>query len=263
MTGASRGIGKAVAVALADAGADVAVSARTGEALNDTVKAVRAAGGSAVPCVADLSHEGAGAGLVAEAVEGLGGLDVLVHNAGVIAVDEQGTSRVVPLEHSGSGDWRPVVDVNVHGTVEVLRAAHPFLVKSQRASAVVMSSVAGVMGTPGMESYAATKAAQISVVRSLAVAWASDGVRVNALCPGWVATDMTGPMQAAGVSDWLLSHVPQGRWLSCEEVAPLAVFLASGASSAVTGHALVADGGVSIAEGGLSGRPKPASPFAA
>jgi len=114
-----------------------------------------------------------------------------------------------------------------------------------------------------MESYAASKAAQISLARSLAVGWARQGIRVNALCPGWTRTDLTEFAAATEpVSDWLMSHVPMGRWGDVAEVARAALFLALPISSLMTGHALVLDGGASVPDTGLAGIPKPPSPFA-
>jgi NAD(P)-dependent dehydrogenase (short-subunit alcohol dehydrogenase family) len=264
VTGASRGIGLAIAVACAEAGADVALAARGAEALEAAERLVRKAGGRAVLVPGDLAEDGTATRIVAGAAAGLGGLDVLVCNAGVIPTDEDGSSRLVPFTESTPADWDPVVDVNLGGTVDVCRAAHPHLAASARASVVLVSSVAGLVGVPGLEAYAASKAAQISLTRSLAVGWARQGIRVNALCPGWVRTDLTGPMQQyAPLSEWLMSYVPQGRWLTPEEVAAAALFLASPAASAVTGHSLVCDGGLSVPDGGLAGIPKPASPFAA
>ncbi|MBD0840992.1 MULTISPECIES: SDR family NAD(P)-dependent oxidoreductase [unclassified Streptomyces] len=264
VTGASRGIGKAVAEALADAGCDLAVTARTLPALDDTVRAVEDRGRKAVALEGDLAEPGVAADLAEAAAAALGGLDVVVHNAGTLPTAEDGSPLLTPLQHARQQDWDTVVTVNLNATAALCRAAHPHLAGSGRASLVLMSSVAGLVGTPMMEAYAATKAAQLSLARSLAVGWARQGIRVNALCPGWTRTDMTAFASAAGpLSDWLTSHVPLGRWATVDEVVGATLFLASPASSFVTGHALVVDGGLAVPDGGLAGHPKPPSPFAA
>ncbi|WP_155057500.1 SDR family NAD(P)-dependent oxidoreductase [Streptomyces blattellae] len=264
VTGASRGIGKAVAEGLADAGCDLAVTARTLPALDSTVRAVDDRGRKAVALDGDLAAPGTAAGLVGRAASALGGLDVIVHNAGTLPTAADGTPLLAPLQHADQRHWDAVIAVNLNATAALCRAAHPHLAESERASLVLMSSVAGLVGTPMMEAYAATKAAQLSLTRSLAVGWARQGIRVNALCPGWTRTDMTAFASETGpLSDWLTSHVPLGRWATADEVVGAALFLASPASSFVTGHALVVDGGLAVPDGGLAGHPKPPSPFAA
>lgn len=264
VTGASRGIGKAVAEALADAGCDLALTARTLPALEDTVRAVQERGRKAVVLDGDLARPGVAEALVDRAGAALGGLDIVVHNAGTLPTAADGSPLMAPLQHARQEDWDAVVAVNLNATAALCRAAYPHLAQSSRASLILMSSAAGIVGAPMMEAYAATKAAQISLTRSLAVGWARQGIRVNALCPGWTRTDMTAFASAPGpVSDWLTSHVPMGRWADADEVVGAALFLAAPASSIVTGHALVVDGGLSVADGGLAGHPKPPSPFAA
>ncbi|MFI6409386.1 SDR family NAD(P)-dependent oxidoreductase [Streptomyces sp. NPDC050548] len=264
VTGASRGIGKAVALGLADAGCDLALSARTPAALDDTVRSVQDRGRKAVALDADLAEPGAAADLVDRAAAALGGLDVVVHNAGTLPTTGDGAPLLVPLQHARQEDWDTVVTVNLNATAALCRAAHPHLADSGRASLILMSSVAGLVGTPMMEAYAATKAAQLSLTRSLAVGWARQGIRVNALCPGWTRTDMTAfAADTEPLSDWLTSHVPLGRWATADEVVGATLFLAAPASSFVTGHALVVDGGLAVPDGGLAGHPKPPSPFAA
>ncbi|MFD5082992.1 SDR family NAD(P)-dependent oxidoreductase [Kitasatospora sp. NPDC058406] len=263
VTGASRGIGQAVAVAFAQAGARLALSARTAAALKHTAELVAEYGDSPVLAPGDLADTGQ-AVLVDHAAEALGGLDVVVHNVGILPAEPDGSALLAPLQLLPQPVWDEVVAVNLNATAAVCRHAHPYLARSDGAGVVLMSSVAGLVGTPLMEVYAATKAAQVSLARSLAVGWARSGIRVNALCPGWVRTDMTAAVHTdAALSDWLLAHLPLGRWAEPEEVASAALFLASPASAFLTGQAVVLDGGLSVPDGGLAGIPKPPSPFLA
>lgn len=263
VTGASRGIGKATALALADAGCDLALSARTTAALEDTVHAVEERGRKAVAIPADLTRPDAPATVVGQAAAFFGGLDIVVHNAGHLPTADDGSPVMVPLQGLDQAHWDQVIALNLNATAALCRAAHPHLAASERASLILMSSVAGLVGTPMMEAYAASKAGQISLARSLAVGWARQGIRVNALCPGWTRTDMTEFAASTGpLSDWLMAHVPLGRWAEPEEVAHAALFLATPAAAFLTGHALVLDGGLAVPDGGLAGIPKPASPFA-
>lgn len=263
VTGASRGIGKGIAEALADAGCDLAVTARTTSALDDTVRAVEDRGRKAVAVAGDLAEPGVAAGLAERAASALGGLDIVVHNAGVTPADENGAPVLAPLQDQRQEVWDTVIAVNLNATAALCRAAHPYLAGSDRASLVLVSSAAALIGFPMLESYGASKAAQVSLARSLAVGWAAQGIRVNALCPGWTRTDMTAfATESAPVSDWLASHVPLGRWATVDEVVGAALFLASPASSYVTGHALVVDGGLAVPDAGMAGRTLPPSPFA-
>ena len=263
VTGASRGIGRAVAVALADAGADVALGARSPEALKGTAELVARRGRTAVLVPGDFTEPEAAGAAVDQAAESLDGLDAVVHNAGILPTLPDGSPALAPLQDSAQEDWDAVLNINLNATAALCRHAHAHLTSSPRASVTLMSSVAGVMGTPRMDAYGASKAAQISLARSLAVGWAREGIRVNALCAGWTRTDMTDFAYRTGpLSEWLMGHVPMGRWAEPEEVARAALFLASPAASFLTGQAVVLDGGMSVADGGLAGIPKPASPFA-
>ncbi|MGW8378361.1 SDR family NAD(P)-dependent oxidoreductase [Streptomyces sp. ODS28] len=264
VTGASRGIGRAVAVALAEAGADLALSARSNEALKSTADLVARAGRRAVLLAADFSEPEAAGTAVDRAGEALGGLDIVVHNAGVLPVRPDGTPDLAPLQDSAQEDWDAVVTVNLNASAALCRRAHAHLRSSPRASLLLMSSASAVMGTPRMEAYAASKAGQLSLARSLAVGWAREGIRVNALCAGWTRTDMTEyAHRTAPLSDWLMAHVPMGRWAEPEEVAHTALFLSSTAAAYLTGQQVLLDGGLSVPDGGLAGIPKPAPPFAA
>lgn len=264
VTGASRGIGKAVAIGLADAGCDVAVAARTDAALADTARAVESRGRTALVLDGDLSDTAVAAGLPDRAAAGLGGIDVIVHNASILPTEEDGTPLLTPLQQTRQQEWDAVIAVNLNATAALCRAAYPHLASSDRASVVIMSSIAGLAGSPRIDAYAATKAGQLSLTRSLALSWAREGIRVNAVCPGWTRTDMTEFMSGdESTSDWITSHIPVGRWASPDEITGPVLFLASSAASYVTGQALVVDGGISVPEIGLSGFAVPPSPFTA
>jgi NAD(P)-dependent dehydrogenase (short-subunit alcohol dehydrogenase family) len=151
---------------------------------------------------------------------------------------------MVPFPQLRFAGWSKVMRLNVDSTVHVLQAAAPHLLERGSGSVINVASVAGLSATPAMAQYGASKAAVISLTRTLAVEWASSGVRVNALCPGWTATDLNRSLwENADLYAGLTSTIPMGRWAKAEEMAGPAVFLASDASSFMTGQTLVVDGG--------------------
>jgi NAD(P)-dependent dehydrogenase (short-subunit alcohol dehydrogenase family) len=175
--------------------------------------------------------------MVDGAIGGLGHLDVVVNNAG-------GTAFMVPFTQLRFAGWEKVMRLNVESVVHVLQAVAPHLLDRGRGSVVNVASVAGLGATPALTPYGASKAALISLTRSLAVEWASAGVRVNALCPGWTATELNRNLwEDERASAGLTATIPMGRWGRAEEMAGPAVFLASDASSFMTGQVLVVDGG--------------------
>jgi 2-deoxy-D-gluconate 3-dehydrogenase len=241
VTGASRGIGRAIAQAYAEAGADVALLARDGEQLAEVAHLVERAGRRAAVLVCDVTDAEATALAVDTAWERLGGLDVVVNNAG-------GNSFSRPFLEVRPDGWDKTVELNLGATVSVCRLVGPRLLAQGHGAVVNVASVAGLAAWPMMSHYGVAKAAVISLTRSLAVEWASGGVRVNALVPGWVATDLTDfARQQPEIGDGLIARVPMGRWARPEEVAWPAVFLASEAAGFMTGQTLVVDGGLSVA----------------
>ena len=233
ITGASRGIGAAIAAAFVAAGAKVALNSRGAEQLQKTADEV----GAAVVLPGDVTDEEAARAVVAGAIDGLGQLDVVVNNVG-------GNGVMVPFPQLRFSGWTKVMRLNVDSAVHVLQAAAPHLLERRTGSVINVASVAGLSATPAMAQYGASKAALISLTRTLAVEWASTGVRVNALCPGWTATDLNRTLwQNEEVYAGLTSTIPMGRWAKAEEMAGPAVFLASDASSFMTGQTLVVDGG--------------------
>jgi NAD(P)-dependent dehydrogenase (short-subunit alcohol dehydrogenase family) len=237
VTGASRGIGRSIAVALADAGADVALVARSADGLARTAEEIDILGRKAFVIQADVTSYDAVADAVAQAIDQLGSLDVVVNNAG-------GSNFMVPFRDLRLSGWDKLIQLNLSSTVYVCHAVAGHLLDRGTGSVINVASVAGVASSPTMTPYGASKAAVISLTKSLAVEWAKDGVRVNALCPGWTATDLNRTLWEDPVlGPATIASTPMGRWASAEEMAGPAVFLASGASSYMTGQVLVVDGG--------------------
>lgn len=238
ITGASRGIGRAIAELLAAEGASVTLVARSTDALADVFAAITRSGGHALVLAADVTEDDAASRIVDRTVAEFGRVDILVNNAG-------GNSFMVPLGTMRFSGWQKTMVLNVDSTVRLIQAALPHLVETGNGSIVNVSSVTGLRGVPYMSHYAAAKAAVISLTQSLAVEVATQGVRVNALVPGWIETDLTGFLRAdEGTEQLALDRVPMGRWGRPEEIAEGALFLASDASSFMTGQCLVLDGGL-------------------
>ena len=239
VTGASRGIGRAIAVEYARQGADVALLARNEEMLTEVAQEIEGLGRMAVVTVADVLDPAAVHAAAQSAIRELGGLDIVVNNAG----GNSFSSPVVGMRFSG---WEKTQKLNVDSTVHMLQAVGPTLLEQKSGSVINVASVAGMRGAPLMSHYGAAKAAIMSLTRSVAVEWAWAGVRVNTLLPGWIETDLTeflraAPDNGAGV----LARVPMQRWGQVPEIAAGAVFLASDASSFMTGQELILDGGLS------------------
>jgi 2-deoxy-D-gluconate 3-dehydrogenase len=237
VTGASRGIGRAIAVAYADAGADVALVARGADGLAETAAAVRAVGRDAYIIPADVTSYDAVADAVAAAIDQLGYIDIVVNNAG-------GSNFMVPFRDIRLTGWDKLIQLNLSSAVYVCHAVAGHLLDRGKGSVINMASVAGVAASPTMASYGAAKAGLVSLTKSLAVEWAAGGVRVNALCPGWTATELNRTLWEDPIAGpATIATTPMGRWASAEEMAGPAVFLASDAASYMTGQALVVDGG--------------------
>jgi 2-deoxy-D-gluconate 3-dehydrogenase len=240
VTGASRGIGRAMAVAFARHGADVALNGRDTALLEEVRAEIEGLGRKAVVVAADVTDTDAVRGMVDTAISSLGHLDIVVNNAG-------GNTFSVPFLDVRASGWDKVMKLNLDSVVEVCRAVGPHLLKQGSGSVINVASVAGLSAVPMMGHYGTAKAAVLALTRTLAAEWAWAGVRVNALVPGWVATDLTEFARSEpGVEKALISRVPMQRWASAEEIAGPAVFLASDAASFVTGQSLVVDGGLTV-----------------
>jgi 3-oxoacyl-[acyl-carrier protein] reductase len=234
VTGASRGIGAAIAVALAREGWPVVVNYRSRAAeAEEVVRAVEADGGRAVAIGADVADPGAADVLVGGAVEALGcPVLCLVNNAGVRA---DGLALTLTDE-----DWRAVLDTNLGGTYRLTRAALRGMIRARFGRVINIASVIGPRANAGQANYAASKAAVIAFTKTVAVEVARRGVTVNAVAPGLIATDMT-----AQLPEELLGRVPAQRAGSAEEVAAAVAFLAAPAAAYITGSTIYVDGGLS------------------
>jgi 2-dehydro-3-deoxy-D-gluconate 5-dehydrogenase len=235
VTGASAGLGAAIAVALAKAGADVAAhgNSRSPEA---TCGRIKEAGRRAVPVVGDLSKRETGERLVAEAIEKLGRLDILINNAGTI--------RRAPAADHSDADWDYVIDVNLNSVFRLCRAAGRHMIGNGRGKIVNIASLLTFQGGITVPGYAASKGAVGQLTKALANEWAGKGVNVNAIAPGYMNTDNTTALRADPVrSQQILVRIPAGRWGEPEDLAGAALFLSSPASDYVNGHVLVVDGG--------------------
>jgi 2-deoxy-D-gluconate 3-dehydrogenase len=241
VTGASRGIGRAMAVAFAQHGADVALNGRDTALLDEVRAEIEGLGRKAVVVAADVTDADAVRGMVDAAISSLGHLDIVVNNAG-------GNSFSVPFLSARPSGWDRVMKLNLDSVVEVCRAVGPHLLERKSGSVINVASVAGLSAVPMMGHYGTAKAAVLALTRTLAAEWAWAGVRVNSLVPGWVATDLTEfARENEAIEQGLISRVPMQRWARAEEIAGPAVFLASDASSFVTGQSLIVDGGLTVA----------------
>jgi 2-deoxy-D-gluconate 3-dehydrogenase len=238
VTGGSRGLGSAIATALADAGADVAVADLSAMTMGceETCHKIEAAGRRAFALRADLSKREEQDQLIADAVGALGGLDILVNNAGII--------RRAPAADTLDEDWDTVVEINMTAVFRLSRAAGRHMLAQGRGKIINIASLLAFQGGILVPAYAASKGAVAQVTKALANEWASRGVNVNAIAPGYMATDNTTALRADAVrSRQILERIPAGRWGLPEDVGHVAAFLASRASDYVNGHVLVVDGG--------------------
>ncbi|MGD2180927.1 3-oxoacyl-[acyl-carrier-protein] reductase [Lusitaniella coriacea] len=237
VTGSSRGIGRAIALALAAEGASIAVNyARSSNAAEEVVAEITAAGGSAIALQGDVSKADEVDALIAQTKEKFGRIDILVNNAGI--------TRDTLLLRMKPEDWQAVINLNLTGVFLCTKAVSKLMLKQRSGRIINIASVAGQMGNPGQANYSAAKAGVIGFTKTVAKELASRGVTVNAVAPGFITTDMTSDLQ----SEEILKYIPLGRYGNPEEVAGMVCFLAAAPAAAyITGQVFNVDGGMVMA----------------
>lgn len=233
VTGAGRGIGRAVALELASNGADVVLVARTEEQLQAVAEEIRALGRRAEVVPADVSQSAEVTEAVAKAVEAFGRVDILVNNAGI--------TRDTLVLRMKDEDWDRVLDVNLRSAFYFARACARHMIRSRYGRIVNISSVSGLVGNAGQCNYAASKAGLLGLTKSLARELASRGVTVNAVAPGLIKTDMT---EGIAENPEVTGKIPLGRVGTVQDVANAVRFLASERTGYITGQVLAVDGGM-------------------
>ncbi|OLZ41355.1 dehydrogenase [Natrinema saccharevitans] len=238
VTGGGRGIGRAIAVELANAGAAVVPSARSTGEIESVAADIEAAGGDAVAVPADVTDPDAVGDVIDRAADEFGGVDIVVNNAGFNPDDALGRPEDVETESLDR-----VLDVNLNGAYEVTHAAADYLLESDGGSVINVASVGGLVGLPRQHPYVASKHGLVGLTKSMSLDWAPE-VRVNAVAPGYVSTELTEDLEDNDrLRQSIVDRTPLDRFADPEEIAGPVVFLASDAASYVTGSVLAADGG--------------------
>lgn len=237
VTGGSKGIGRAIALAFAEAGADVIASARGREAVADTAAAIRQLGRRTLEITCDVSDEAQVQNLVEQSAREFGRIDILVNNAGF-------SPPLAPLEKTSLSNWKSVLDINLTGTFLCTQAVFPHMKAQKSGSIINMSSILGRVGLNWTGPYGVTKAGISHLTRSAATEWARLGIRVNAIAPGFVETDMIADVMGnEQIANNLKARTLQKRFGKAEEIVGSALLFASDAGSFITGQTLFVDGG--------------------
>ena len=236
VTGASRGIGRAIAIELAREGATVAINyAGNKTAAEEVQNIITEMGGKAMIIQADVSDENSAMNMVEEVIKEFGGIDILVNNAGI--------TRDGLFIRMKEDDWNAVINTNLTGIFNCTKVAAKYMMKKRSGKITNMSSVSGIMGNAGQTNYAAAKAGVIGFTKSLAREMASRGITVNAVAPGFIATDMTAAMPEKA-QEHVLASIPLGKMGEPKDIANAVLFLASDKASYITGQVIHVDGGM-------------------
>jgi 2-deoxy-D-gluconate 3-dehydrogenase len=239
VTGANSGIGRAMALGLAGAGAAIAVAGRNQEKNTAVADEVAALGVRAEAVQADVRDEVSCRAMVEETVRRLGRLDILINNAGT-------NIRKAPETYT-LDEWREVLETNLTSVFVTSQAAYPHMKRGGRGKIVNIGSMLSIFGAPFAAPYGASKGGVVQLTKGLATSWARDNIQVNAVLPGWIDTPLTtqARIDVDGLHDRVLARTPAARWGVPEDLAGIAVFLASPASDFITGVAIPVDGGYS------------------
>ncbi len=236
VTGASRGIGLAIAEALAGAGSKLVVVGRKIETLQPIAERIAAeSGAQVIPIQADIGKLDEIGRLVERTMDGFGKIDILVNNAGINA-------RSPAVEYSEE-DWDTVTNVNLKGTFFLTQACGKTMINQKQGKIINILSLTSAVGLPTVVAYTASKGGLLQLTKLLAVEWAPHNIQVNGIAPGFIRTELTASVRADSRNEWVLNRTPAYRWGEPEELAGLAVFLASDASNFVTGQMIFVDGG--------------------
>jgi NAD(P)-dependent dehydrogenase (short-subunit alcohol dehydrogenase family) len=239
VTGAGKGIGRAIAVALARAGADVALASRTQADLEEVAEEIRSLGRCALAVLADIGDEEQIQLMVRRVLEGHGRIDILVNNAGI-----EGGGSVIEMD---AAHWDRVMAVNLRGPMLCCKYVGPHMIERRSGKVINVASVLASRVSRYMGPYAASKGALVQLTRTLALEWIAHNVQVNALCPGYILTPMNERFFKTQRGKKLVEELPIGRLGKTSEIEGAAVFLASDATSYMTGATLYIDGGHSLA----------------
>ena len=235
VTGASRGIGKAMAETYAQAGAHVICVSRNEDALNGVANLIRSNGGSASVAACNVSDLENFQKLIIDTADNYGSVDILVNNAGI--------TRDTLIMRMSEDDWDTVIDINLKGAFNGIKAVTRTMMKQKSGRIINISSVVGLTGNAGQVNYAASKAGLIGLTKSAAKEIGSRGITVNCIAPGYIATDMTDQLDDQA-KDLLISQIPLGRIGSPDDIAATALFLASDEAGYITGQTFTVDGGM-------------------
>ncbi|MFQ5629465.1 MAG: 3-oxoacyl-[acyl-carrier-protein] reductase [bacterium] len=235
VTGASRGIGRAIALRLAEEGAQVVSTATTLDGANKTVDAIKQNGGSGHAIAVDISDENSVAAMVKNVLEHFNTIDILVNNAGI--------TRDNLLVRMSKDDWQKVMDVNLSGAFYCIKSVTKTMMRKRAGKIINITSIVGQIGNAGQANYSAAKAGLIGMTKSIAKELAGRNIQVNCVAPGYIRTDMTANLPEAA-TEKLIEAIPAGRMGEPEDIAGLVAFLASRDANYITGQVINTDGGM-------------------